>query len=105
VINPDRVMSQMEGGSIYGLTACFAEITAKNGAIQQANFNNYTVARMPISPKEIKVHLVNSGGQYPPGGVGEPGTPPFAPALCNAIFAATGKRITELPIDTNKLKA
>jgi isoquinoline 1-oxidoreductase beta subunit len=51
------------------------------------------------------VHLVNSGGQYPPGGVGEPGTPPFAPALCNAIFAATGKRITELPIDTGMLKA
>jgi len=104
VINPDRVISQMEGASIYGLTACFTEITAKNGAIQQANFNEYTVARMPLSPREIRVHLVNSGGQYPPGGVGEPGTPPFAPALCNAIFAATGKRITELPINTDMLK-
>jgi isoquinoline 1-oxidoreductase beta subunit len=105
VINPDRVISQMEGGSIYGLSTCFAQITAKRGAIEQSNFSDYTVARMTLAPKEIRVHLVNSGGQYPPGGVGEPGTPPFAPALCNAIFAATGKRITELPIDTGMLKA
>jgi isoquinoline 1-oxidoreductase beta subunit len=105
VINPDRVMSQMEGASIYGLTACFAQITAKQGRIEQSNFTDYTVARMPMSPKEIRVHIVNGGNQYPPGGVGEPGTPPFAPALCNAIYAATGKRITELPIDTGMLKA
>jgi isoquinoline 1-oxidoreductase beta subunit len=78
---------------------CFAEITAKDGRIVH-NFDAYTVARMPLAPKEIHVTLVNSGGQYPPGGVGEPGTPPFAPALSNAIFAAAGKRITELPIDT-----
>ena len=58
---------------------------------------------MPDAPKKINVHIVNGGGQYPPGGVGEPGTPPSAPALTNAIFAATGKRITELPIDTSKL--
>jgi isoquinoline 1-oxidoreductase beta subunit len=103
VVNPDRVIAQMEGACIYGLTACFAKITAKNGRIEQSNFNDYTVARMPLSPKEIRVQLVNSGGQYPPGGVGEPGTPPFAPALANAIFAATGKRITELPIDPSKL--
>jgi len=105
VINPDRVMAQMEGASIYGLTACFAKITAKQGVIEQSNFTDYTVARMPLSPREIKVHIVNGGGQYPPGGVGEPGTPPFAPALGNAIYAATGKRITELPIDTGKLAA
>jgi isoquinoline 1-oxidoreductase beta subunit len=103
VINPERVISQMEGACIYGLTACFAQITAKDGVIMQHNFDEYTVARMPLAPREIRVHLVNSGGQYPPGGVGEPGTPPFAPALANAIFAATGKRITELPIDTKKL--
>ena len=103
VINPDRVISQMEGASIYGMTACFAQITAKAGRIEQANFTDYTVVRMPQAPKEIKVHIVNGGGQYPPGGVGEPGTPPFAPALANAIFAATGKRIVELPIDTQKL--
>ena len=103
VINPERVISQMEGACIYGLTACFAQITAKDGVIVQHNFDEYTVARMPQAPKEIHVHLVNSGAQYPPGGVGEPGTPPFAPALANAIFAATGKRITELPIDTQKL--
>jgi isoquinoline 1-oxidoreductase beta subunit len=103
VVNPDRVTSQMEGASIYGLTACFAKITANKGVIEQSNFGDYTVARMPLSPREINVHIVNGGGQYPPGGVGEPGTPPFAPALCNAIYAATGKRITELPIDTSKL--
>jgi isoquinoline 1-oxidoreductase beta subunit len=95
----------MEGASVYGLSTCTAQITAKDGRIVQHNFDDYTVARMPVSPKEIRVHLVNSGGQYPPGGVGEPGTPPFAPALTNAIFAATGKRITELPIDNDLLKA
>jgi isoquinoline 1-oxidoreductase beta subunit len=105
VINPERCIAQMEGASVYGLSACTAQITAKNGVIEQHNYNDYTVARMPVSPKEIRVHLVNSGGQYPPGGVGEPGTPPFAPALCNAIYAATGKRITELPIDNDLLKA
>jgi hypothetical protein len=57
----------------------------------------------PLAPREICVHLVNSRGQYPPGGVGEPGTPPFALALANAFFAATGKRITEVPIDTQEL--
>jgi isoquinoline 1-oxidoreductase beta subunit len=103
VINPDRVLSQMEGACIYGLTACFSNITAKAGRIEQSNFSDYTVVRMPDAPKKINVHIVNGGGQYPPGGVGEPGTPPFAPALTNAIFAATGKRITELPIDTSKL--
>jgi isoquinoline 1-oxidoreductase beta subunit len=105
VINPERVISQMEGACIYGLSACTAKITAKAGVIEQHNYNDYTVARMPISPKEIHVHLLNTGGMYPPGGVGEPGTPPFAPALCNAIFAATGKRITALPIDHDLLKA
>jgi isoquinoline 1-oxidoreductase beta subunit len=105
LINPERVIAQMEGASVYGLSTCTAQITAKDGRIVQHNFDDYTVARMPVSPREIRVHLVNSGGQYPPGGVGEPGTPPFAPALTNAIFAATGKRITELPIDNDLLKA
>jgi isoquinoline 1-oxidoreductase beta subunit len=105
VVNPDRVLSQMEGACIYGLTACFSNITAKGGRIEQSNFSDYTVVRMPDAPKEIHVHIVNGGGQYPPGGVGEPGTPPFAPALTNAIFAATGKRITALPIDIKSLAA
>ena len=102
-VNLDRVRSQMEGATIYGLTACITNITAKDGRIQQSNFNEYQVVRMPDAPKQIVVHIVNDGNQYPPGGVGEPGTPPFAPALCNAIFAATGKRILALPISQGTL--
>ena len=97
VVNPDRVKAQMEGACIYAMSAAFfGEITAKEGAIQQSNFDNYPVARMASSPKLIEVHLVDS--EAPPGGVGEPGVPPFAPALCNAIFAATGERVRTLPI-------
>jgi isoquinoline 1-oxidoreductase beta subunit len=72
------------------------EITAKNGAIVQSNFHNYPVSRINEAPYETHVHIVPSDA--PPAGVGEPGVPPMAPALCNAIFAATGKRIRELPI-------
>jgi len=103
VVNPDRVKSQMEGASIYGLTAAaFSEITAAKGRITQSNFNDYPMARMHSSPREIRVHIVDAN-EFPPGGVGEPGTPPFAPALTNAIFAATGQRIFELPITKSKL--
>ena len=103
VVNPDRVKSQMEGASIYGLTAAaFSEITAEKGRIKQSNFNDYPMARMGNSPREIRVHIVEAN-EFPPGGVGEPGTPPFAPALTNAIFAATGKRILELPITKSQL--
>jgi len=84
------------------MSACVTEITAKEGRIQQANFSEYPVVRMPDAPREIHVHIVDALN-YPPGGIGEPGTPPFAPALCNAIFAATGKRILELPINQGKL--
>jgi isoquinoline 1-oxidoreductase beta subunit len=83
--------------------AFFGEITAKGGAIQQHNFDNYPVARMADAPHLIEVHLVES--EAPPGGVGEPGVPPFAPALCNAIFAATGKRMRSLPIVHTNLKS
>src|SRR2546425_1210072 len=103
VVNPDRVKSQMEGASIYGLTAAaFSEITAAKGRITQRNFNDYPMARMGNSPREIRVHIVDAN-EFPPGGVGEPGTPPLAPALTNAIFAATGKRILELPITKSQL--
>ena len=77
------------------------EITAKNGQIQQSNFNDYHVARMNESPRETRVHIVASN--EPPAGVGEPGVPPIPPAICNAIFAATGKRIRELPVKNHKL--
>ena len=102
IVNIDRVRAQMEGSCIYGMSACVTEITAKEGRIQQSNFGEYQLVRMPEAPREIRVHVVEANN-FPPGGVGEPGTPPFAPALCNAIFAATGKRILELPINEGKL--
>jgi len=102
VVNPDRVRAQMEGAIIYAMSAaCYSEITAKDGAIQQGNFDDYKVARIGDAPRETSVHLVESTA--PPGGAGEPGVPPFAPALCNAIFAATGKRVRSLPISQHDL--
>lgn len=97
VVNPDMVRNQFEGAAVMGTSvALYGEITATNGAINQSNFDNYPVARMNTAPKAVHVHIVESDA--PPGGVGEPGLPAFAPALCNAIFAATGKRIRELPL-------
>jgi isoquinoline 1-oxidoreductase beta subunit len=96
-VNPDRVRSQCEGGIGMALAnALTSELTYTKGATVQSNFNNYRVLRMNASPKDIRIHLVDSGG--PIGGVGEPPVPPVAPALANAIFAATGKRIRTLPI-------
>jgi isoquinoline 1-oxidoreductase beta subunit len=95
-VNPDRVRSQQEGAVIFGLSlARDSEITALDGRIVQGNFNDYRVLRMGMTP-ETHVHLVES--QAPPAGVGEPGVPPIAPALANAIFAATGNRFRELPL-------
>lgn len=102
VIYPDRVRAQFEGAAVFGTgLALMGEITAKDGRIQQSNFNNFPVARMPEAPYETHIHFVSSGGS--PSGVGEPGVPVMAPAICNAIFAATGKRIRELPIKKTKL--
>ena len=98
-INPERVRSQMEGACVMGLSnAVLSEISFRDGRVEQTNLHNYQVARMPLAPREIAVHLLKPAGEVPLGGVGEPGVPPIAPALCNAIFAATGKRIRELPI-------
>ncbi|MEM7388143.1 MAG: molybdopterin cofactor-binding domain-containing protein, partial [Verrucomicrobiota bacterium] len=97
LINPDRVHAQMEGCAVFGASiALYGEITAKNGRIQQTNFNSYRVARMAEAPKEIHIHLVES--DEPPGGVGEPGVPPVAPAIGNALFAANGQRVRDLPM-------
>jgi isoquinoline 1-oxidoreductase beta subunit len=82
--------------------ALYSNITVKQGRIQQSNFTDYMVARTDAAP-ETHVHIVDSSA--PPGGIGEPGVPPIAPAICNAIYAATGRRIRELPIDPNALKA
>ena len=94
---PDRIRSQMEGAAVMALSSAFyGEITFSDGRVQQNNFNDFQVARMDMAPRETHVYIVES--DQPAGGVGEPGVPPFAPALCNAIFAATGKRIRRLPI-------
>jgi len=96
-VNPDTVAAQMESGIVYGLTAALhGEITVRNGRVEQSNFPDYEMVRLADTP-EIEVHIVNSGIEHL-GGVGEPGTPPVAPAVCNAIFAATGKRVRSLPI-------
>jgi isoquinoline 1-oxidoreductase subunit beta len=98
-VHPERVRSQMEGAAVMGLTlAKYGEITFKNGAVQQSNFSDYPLVRIDESPTQTNVYIVEHGIDVPASGVGEPGVPPFAPALCNAIFAATGKRIRQLPI-------
>jgi isoquinoline 1-oxidoreductase beta subunit len=97
IVNPEATRSQFEGAAVFGTSIVrSSEITAKDGAIEQSNFDNYPVARMNEAPYKTNVYLVDSDA--PPAGVGEPGVPPFAPAVCNAIFAATGKRIRELPL-------
>jgi isoquinoline 1-oxidoreductase beta subunit len=97
VVNPAMARNQFEGAAVMGTSiALYGEITATNGAIDQSNFDTFQMARMNTAPREIHVHIVENDA--PPGGIGEPGLPAFAPALCNAIFAATGKRIRELPL-------
>ena len=101
VVNPDTVKAQMEGGVVFGLTAALkTEITLENGRVQQRNFHDYPMLRMFESPA-IEVHIIPS--QEKPTGVGEPSVPPVAPALANAIFAATGKRVRRLPIRASEL--
>jgi isoquinoline 1-oxidoreductase beta subunit len=99
-VNPDRIRSQLEGAVVMGVSlASLGEITFKNGRVEQDNFHQYQVTRIDAAPREIRVHLLpSSDWSVPLGGVGEPGLPPIAPALCNAIFAATGQRIRQLPI-------
>ena len=95
-INPEIVRAQMEGGVIFGITAAlYGEIDIDGGRVKQSNFHDYRMLRLADTP-EIAVHIVDS--DVDPGGVGEPGTPPIAPALANAVFAATGKRLRHLPL-------
>ncbi|MEM9105335.1 MAG: molybdopterin cofactor-binding domain-containing protein [Pseudomonadota bacterium] len=95
-VTPDGVKAQIESGVVYGLTAAlYGEISIENGAVVQSNFHDYEALRISAAPK-IDVHIINSGEAM--GGAGEPGTPPAAAALANAIYAATGKRIRELPM-------
>jgi isoquinoline 1-oxidoreductase subunit beta len=103
VVNPDTVKAQMEGGIVFGVSgALWGEITLKNGRVEQSNFNNYRVLRINETPA-IEVHLVKSNEK--PGGIGEPGTAATTPALANAVFAATGTRIRQLPISEGAREA
>ena len=96
IVNPDTIAAQMESGIVYGLTAALkGEITISEGRAQQSNFNDYPLLTLEECPA-IEVHIVPSTAD--PGGVGEPGTPPIAPAVANAVFAATGKPVRRLPI-------
>jgi isoquinoline 1-oxidoreductase beta subunit len=96
VVNPDTVEAQMQSSVVYGLTAAlYGTITIQSGRVVQSNFHDYPMLKLAEMP-EVEVHLVKS--EAAPGGVGEAGLPPIAPAVCNAIFAATGKRIRRLPI-------
>ncbi|HEX9470735.1 MAG TPA: molybdopterin cofactor-binding domain-containing protein [Bradyrhizobium sp.] len=98
-VNPERIESQIEGAAIMGLSlAKYGEISFKDGKVLQGNFDDFPVIRMDEAPLVTNVYIVPPGPDTPPSGVGEPGVPPFAPALINAIFAATGKRIRSLPI-------
>jgi isoquinoline 1-oxidoreductase beta subunit len=101
-VNPEQVKAQMEGGAVYALTAAlYGQITFERGRVQQSNFHDYPMLRINEMPV-VEAHILDSGEA--PGGLGEPGVPTVAPAVCNAIFAATGKRIRRLPIDRNLLK-
>ncbi len=98
---PDTVKAQIESGVIFGITAVlFGDITLKDGRVEQSNFHDYRVLRINEAPV-IEVHLVKSAEA--PGGIGEPGVPPVAPAIGNAIFAATGRRVRDLPITPDKV--
>jgi isoquinoline 1-oxidoreductase beta subunit len=98
IVNPDTIQAQMQSGIVYGLTAAlYGAVTWKAGRVEQGNFTDYRMLRMAEMP-EVQVHIQPSVDSQ--GGIGEPGTPPIAPALCNAIFALTGKRIRKLPVGT-----
>jgi isoquinoline 1-oxidoreductase subunit beta len=102
VVNPDTVQAQIQSAIIFGISAAlYGEITLKSGRVQQTNFDSYRVVRMDAAP-EIEVHIVQSS--EPPGGMGECGTSAIVPAVANAIFAATGKRLRKMPVDPATLK-
>ena len=102
VVNPDTVKAQIQSGIVFGVTAALhGEITLKNGRVEQSNFDNYRVLRIDEAPA-IDVYIVESS--EPPGGMGEAGTSAIVPAVANAIFAATGKRLRKMPVDANALK-
>jgi isoquinoline 1-oxidoreductase beta subunit len=97
--NPERIRSQIEGAAVMGMTlALHSGVTFEDGRAQQSNFHDYDVVRIDNFPQVVYTHIVEHPFSVHASGVGEPGVPPFAPALYNAIFNATGKRIRELPL-------
>ncbi len=101
VVNPDTVVAQLQGGLVFGLTAAlYGEITLKKGRVQQSNFHDYPMLRMNQVPS-IEVHLIRNGEA--PGGIGETGTTAAAPALRNALYAATGVALRRMPVDRTRL--
>jgi isoquinoline 1-oxidoreductase beta subunit len=101
-VNPDTIQAQIQGAIMYGITAALhGEITLKDGRVQQSNFHDYQILRIDQAPA-IEIHIVQS--REPPGGIGEAGTSAIVPAITNAIFAATGKRVRKLPVDSAALK-
>jgi isoquinoline 1-oxidoreductase beta subunit len=102
IVNPNTIAAQIEGAIFYGLSAAlYGDITIKNGRVEQSNFHDYKIARMGEMPT-VEVHILQGKGEQ--GGIGEPGTNPVAPAVCNAIFVATGKRVRKLPINPEMLR-
>lgn len=103
IVNPDTIKAQVESGIVFGLSAVlYGAITLKNGRVEQGNFDSYPLVRMQAAP-QVEVHIIPS--DEPPGGVGEPGVPPIAPAVANALFAATDTRVRSLPLTPEKVKA
>ena len=103
IVNPDTIRAQMESGITFGLSAAlYGAITLKNGRVEQGNFHDYPLVSMEAMP-EVEVYIIESS--EPPGGVGEPGVPPIAPAVANALFAITGARLRSLPMMPEKIKA
>ena len=102
VVNPDTVRAQIQSAIMFGITAAlYGNITLKDGRVEQSNFDTYQILRIDEAPA-IEVHIVQS--REPPGGMGEAGTSAIVPAVTNAVFAATGKRLRKLPIDPTELK-
>ena len=100
-VNPDQIRAQMEGGAVYAMTGMYDQITLDKGRVQQSNFHDYPLLRIAEAPV-VETHIVDSGEA--PGGLGEPGVPPVVPAICNAVFVLTGKRIRTLPVRPEDLK-
>jgi isoquinoline 1-oxidoreductase beta subunit len=106
LVHPDQALAQMESCINFGQSAClFGEITVNNNMIEQNNFDMYRVVRMNEAPKSIEIHWIKPAANQPPGGLGEPGTAVIQPAIANAIFAATGKRVRTLPLTPEHIRA